>query len=199
MAFLTEDYGRYQIRSGPLSGAWAANGYLRKTLIAKASGASREEVVKSVKVDLDRLDQTAAEEHDEEGVPPAKIYEDAFAALLPDMPESYTAMLRAHFSAPDHLLSATKLAEAAGYSGYGGANLHYGLLGQRVAQEIGFIPPRRDDGSEIWTCAIARDPALDTEFPDTSMLEALSRSFDTQHFEWQMRPQVVQALRSLGW
>ncbi|HEX8555315.1 MAG TPA: hypothetical protein VF695_11460, partial [Sphingomonas sp.] len=59
--------------------------------------------------------------------------------------------------------------------------------------------PRRDDGSEIWTCAIARDPALDTEIPDTSMLEAMSRSFDTQHFEWQMRPQVVQALRSLGW
>ncbi|HEX8553280.1 MAG TPA: hypothetical protein VF695_01110, partial [Sphingomonas sp.] len=120
MASLTENYGRYQIRSGPLSGAWAANAYLRKMLIAKASGASREEVVRAVKLELDRLDQAAAYERDDEGAQHAKTYEGAFTVLLPDMPESYTAMLCAHLSAPDHLLSATKLAKAAGYSGYGG-------------------------------------------------------------------------------
>lgn len=41
------------------------------------------------------------------------------------MPESYAAILRAHLAAPDHLISATKLAEAAGYAGYEGANLRY--------------------------------------------------------------------------
>jgi hypothetical protein len=40
---------------------------------------------------------------------------------------------------------------------------------------------------------------MDTEYPDTSILEALSRNMETLHFEWQMRPQVVQALRALGW
>jgi len=198
MTFETVLHGRYEIRSGPLAGAWAANAFRRKTLVAKGSGPSRESAVAAVKEELERIDRHALSERDEEGAPSAKVYEEAFAILLPMMAESYVAMLRAHLGAPDQLISATRLAEAAGYAGYEGANLHYGKLGQRVAEEIGFDPPRRVDGTEIWTCTIARDPSLDTEFPDTSMLDALWRNFDTQHFEWQMRPQVAQALRSLG-
>ena len=127
-----------------------------------------------------------------------KVYEQAFAELLPTMPDSYHAMLRAHLRAPDHLISATRLAEAAGYAGYEGANLHYGKLGYAIADEIGFAPPKRADGTEIWTCAIARDPSLDTEFPDTSFLDAIMRNADAAHFEWQLRPQVVAALRALN-
>ena len=49
------------------------------------------------------------------------------------------------------------------------------------------------------TCVIARDPSLDTEFPDTSLVEAVQRNVeDGAHFEWQMRPQVVAALRALN-
>lgn len=199
MTFKTEAYGRYDIRSGPLSGTWAANGYRRKTLIAKTTAASRELAVAELKAALDRLDGDARTECDDEGAPSSKVYEEAFIALLPTLPDSYLAMLRAHLSAPDHLLSATKLAAAAGYSGYGGANLHYGKLGQQVAEEIGFVPPQRADGSKIWTCAIARDRDAETEFPDTSMLDALMRNVDDRHFEWQMRPQVVDALRAIGW
>lgn len=199
MTFRTDTHGRYEIRSGPLAGAWAANGYRRKTLVTKGYGQSREEAVDMIKARLDQLDRASLAERDEDGAPSASVYEEAFAVLLPEMPDSYVAMLKAHLSAPDQLMSATRLAEAASYAGYEGANLHYGKLGQRVAEEIGFAPPRRNDGSEIWTCAIARAPSLDTEFPDTSMLDAMLRTFDIQHFEWQMRPQVVQALRALGW
>ena len=199
MAFITEAHGRYEIKSGPLAGAWAANAILHKTVVAKAAGAAREEAISHLKDELARMEQLALSECDTEGAPSASVYERAFARLLPEMPDSYIAMLRAHLAAPDHLISATKLADAAGYSGYEGANLHYGKLGQRVADEIRFVPPRREDGTEIWTCAIARDTSMDTEYPDTSMLEALSRNMETLHFEWQMRPQVVQALRALGW
>ncbi|MFZ2981478.1 MAG: hypothetical protein WA085_10645 [Sphingobium sp.] len=199
MSFNTEAHGRYEIKSGPLAGAWAANAILHKTVVAKAAGATREEAISHLKDELARMEQLALSECDTEGAPSASVYERAFARLLPDMPDSYIAMLRAHLAAPDHLISATKLADAAGYSGYEGANLHYGKLGQRVADEIRFVPPRREDGTEIWTCAIARDSSMDTEYPDTSMLEALSRNMETLHFEWQMRPQVVQALRAIGW
>jgi hypothetical protein len=198
MSFQTESYGRYEIKSGPVSGAWGANAYRRKQLIAKATGQSRDEALGSVKRELDRLQAIQLSECDAEGAPSAKVYEQAFEALLPTMPQSYHAMLKAHLHAPDNLISATKLARAADYSGYEGANLHYGKLGQAIAGEIGFAPPKREDGSEIWTCAIARDPSLEIEFPDTSMLDALLRNFDTAHFEWQMRPQVVLALRALN-
>lgn len=198
MSFESHRHGRYVIRSGPLRGAWAANAFRHDTRVAAASGASREEAVANVVSELDRLDGEARAGRDADGAPPAAVYAEAFARLLPDMPASYYAMLRAHLAAPELLISATRLAAAAGYTGYSGANLHYGLLGQRVADEIGFDPPRRDDGTEVWTCAIARDPGAGHETghaPDP----ALRSDVDSGHFEWQLRPQVAEALRSLGW
>jgi hypothetical protein len=199
MSFRTDQWGRYQIKSGPLAGSWGASAIRRGTIVARSSGADREEAIVSLKNELERLERIELSDRDEEGAPSAKVYEEALSHLLPGMPASYLAMLRAHLAAPDQLISATRLAQAAGYAGYEGANLHYGKLGQRVADEIGFDPPRRSDGTSIWTCAIAREPSSELEFPDTSMLGALERSFDAPHFEWQMRPQVVQALRALGW
>lgn len=201
MAFATEKYGRYDIKSGPLKGAWAANAFRGKTLAAQASGSSRDEAVTNVKAELDSLDAVELSERDQEGAPSAKVYEKAFLAIG-ELNAGYRAMLAAHLHAPDHLISATKLAAAAGYTNWSAANLHYGLLGAKVAEEIAFEPPSRPDGSRIWTCAIARDPNLDLEFPDTSLQDTLERWIDDEsfrHFEWQMRPQVVQALRALGY
>ncbi|MES3056619.1 hypothetical protein O6V14_13370 [Sphingomonas faeni] len=198
MSFETENYGRYTIKSGLLKGAWAANGFLHKLAVASVVGSSRDEVVSDMRKALDEVDRLAAAECDAEGAPSATVYERAFANLLPAMNAGYLAMLRAHLHAPDHLLTATKLADAAGYAGYEGANLHYGKLAQRVAGEIGFVPPSREDGTRIWTWAIARDPSQEFNYPDTTMIDAMMRNFETRHYEWQMRPQVVQALRALG-
>jgi hypothetical protein len=198
MSFKTEPYGRYEIKSGPIGGSWGANAFRRKQLIARGAGASRDDAVAAVKAELDSLDSIQRAERDEEGAPSARVYEEALATLLPTMPHGYHAMLRAHLRAPDHLISATKLAEAAGYENYNAANLHYGTLGQRVGAEVGFDPPKRSNGDPIWTCVIARDPSLDTEFPDTSFLEAAMRNIEAGHFEWQMRPQVVAALHALN-
>lgn len=198
MKFRSEVYGQYEIRSGLLSGRWAANAFRRKVLAATASGVSREDAIAQVKQILDRSVAQEREERDHDGAPSASAYERAFTHLLPGLSASYTAMLRAHLAAPDQLTSAMKLAEAAGYEGYEGTNLHYGKLGKRIAREVDFDPETRADGTEIWTTAIARDPSTNPDIPDTSLSEALERNIDTQHFEWQMRPQVAQALRSLG-
>ena len=55
MAFITEAHGRYEIKSGPLAGAWAANAILHKTVVAKAAGSTREEAVTHLKSELDRM------------------------------------------------------------------------------------------------------------------------------------------------
>jgi hypothetical protein len=133
MTFETETYGRYDIRSGPLKDSWAANGFRRKKRVAEAMAGTRNEAIGHVKAELDRLDAIEASSHDSEGAPPSAIYQEAFVAALPTIPPSYIAMLKAHLAAPDYLISATKLAEAAGYAGYEGANLHYGKLGALIA------------------------------------------------------------------
>lgn len=199
MTYVSEDYGRYLIRSGPLSGEWAANAFRGAVRVARTSADSRERAVELIKVELDRLEAVSHAERDEEGAPPASAYRDALEALIPTLPVSYVAMLKAHLASPERLISATGLAKAAGYAGYEGANLNYGKLGQRIAREIGFVPPRRADGTEIWTCAIARDPGRGTDVTGRSIGDASPRDVDGGHFEWLLRPQVVQALDALGW
>lgn len=194
----TEQYGRYEIKAAPLKSEWAANAFLRKKNVAEARAASFDVVISGIKAQLDQLDALDLSSRDKEGAPPATTYRDAFVALG-KMPDGYDAMLRAHLHAPDQLISATQLAEAAGYENYNAANLHYGLLGKRIGDQIGFTPPRRANGSEIWTCVLARAPDVDTDFPDTSLIEALARAMDGGHFEWQLRPQVADALRALGY
>ncbi|HEX8388620.1 MAG TPA: hypothetical protein VF636_06355 [Sphingomonas sp.] len=184
--------------SGQVGGTWRAQAYLRKALVAKATGVTRKDAVAAVVSELERLEAVELAERDEEGVPSTETYREALAGILPTLPPGHKAMLAAHLRAPDHLITATLLAKAAGYSGYEGANLQYGKLGQRVAEAVGFAPPTRENGTTIWTCGIARDPSAEIEYPDTSMLESLERSVGAAHFEWQLRPQVVQALRSLG-
>ncbi len=86
-----------------------------------------------------------------------------------------------------------------GYAMRSAADLHNGLLAAKIAEEMNFVPPLRADGTEIWTCAIARARDLDPEFLDTSLEEPLVRKMECGHFEWQRRSQVVQAVRSLGY
>jgi len=198
MNYRTDKYGRYEIKSGPLGTQWGAHAYRGKVLVARKTAASREDAVAALRKELEQIDGLEISGRDREGAPSAKVYEKAFLLILPQVSDSYRNMLKAHFQALDFLISATKLAEAAGYDGYGAANLHYGKLGKLIAAETDFSPPRRANGTEIWTCAIARDPALDDEFPETSLPDAVVRNMDSGHFEWQMRPQVVEALRALG-
>jgi hypothetical protein len=118
-------------------------------------------------------------------------YAEAFARLG-KLPAGYEAMLQAHLNAPDHCITATQLAEAAGYENYNAANLHYGRLGQLLAQELNYNPPKREDGTEIWTATLAwPDGEADVE----SMTRAVERRFDDGHFEWPLRRQVIEALQ----
>jgi hypothetical protein len=193
-----ENYQRYIIKSGRLNGEWAAKAFRRKLLVAQATGNSREEAVTRVKAELARLEALALSACDSEGAPPAQVYEAAFVAIRP-LNDGYRAMLTAHLRSPDRLISATKLAEAAGYRSYSGANLHYGKLGYAIAQEIGFEPPSREDGSKIWTCTLARDPSADLDVGFDGLVAMALRHMDAPHFEWQLRPQVAEALLRLGY
>src|SRR5450631_1533843 len=50
--------------------------------------------------------------------PTAKAYLAALRKILPTLSDGHLAMLKAHYHAPNRVLTATQLAEAAGYSGY---------------------------------------------------------------------------------
>ncbi|MCW5640957.1 MAG: hypothetical protein KIT63_02530 [Rhodoferax sp.] len=68
-----------------------------------------------------------------------KVSTNRFFQALKSIPMpggSQLKFLSAHYSATGRALTATKLAEAAGYTKWHALNLQYGLLGKRIAQAL---------------------------------------------------------------
>jgi len=100
---------------------------------------------------------------------------------------SHLAMLRAQCRAPETAITATELAQAAGYESYHAANLQYGTLGCKLAGILGFTPQlTHRDGSLCWwtTLSVAGEGAAYE---------------DAQHFHFVMRAELAQALREMRW
>lgn len=194
MAFEELTHGRYLIKTGPRGLMWQARAYLNDRQVGENHVAdSQEEALSSLRDYLDNREIQVAAGRGDDGAPSAIEYAEAFGRLG-KLPASYEAMLDAHLNAPDYCITATQLAEAAGYENHSAANLHYGTLGQMLAVEVGYNPPRRrTDGSTIWTGALAVPGNLKSAGDDD--WQALYALGDDGYFVWRLRPQVIEALR----
>ena len=108
----------------------------------------------------------------------------AFLAIEPRLSTGHKAMLRAHVKAAGRALTATQLAEAAGYANYSAANLQYGLLGAMLFGEMPEVLPTLADGTPIMTFAIASG-------------DGEHRSGEG-HWIWTMRPHIAEGLLGSG-
>ena len=191
MAFDEISHGRYVIRTGPRGLMWQARAFLNGRQVGETEVAeTQDEAIASVRDAVDTRESEIRAGKGADGSPSAREYAEAFGRI--HISDGQEAMLRAHLNAPDHCITATQLAEAAGYENYSAANLQYGKLGQAIAAELNYNPPTRDDGTVIWTAAIAGwDENADIE----KLGRAMERREDDGHFEWIMRPQVVEALQ----
>ncbi len=98
----------------------------------------------------------------------------------------YLEMLRAQYSATNKTITATRLAEAVGYENYNAVNLQYGTLGREIAEVLGYMPPKRRNGEPIWFWTIS------------SGNDASDETIDG-HYEFIMRPELVEALEEMKW
>ena len=148
-----------------------------------SSGATQDAAVLAVK---DFLDERAAALRAKRG-PSGFPCADEIRAALPHVPmnKAREAMLMAHLNAPDHILTATELAQAAGYDDYGIANLQYGLLAYDLAQELEWTPGQKTNGVTTWTFTLA---------DDADKRERKSGGDVAGHWRWKLRREVVEAL-----
>lgn len=93
------------------------------------------------------------------------------------------AMLVAH--AEHQVLTATQLAQAAGWSTYHPANSYYGMLGQAAADFLELTLVKRKDGSDICTTSLAQ--AADESIAD-----------DSPYFQWAIHPELAKAVAAAG-
>lgn len=93
-------------------------------------------------------------------------------------------MLKAHYRAPHHTISALQLALAVGKTEYGYANSTYGKFAHRVSDIVGIIPEERyEDGTPVWTYMLA---------------DGYGPKRHGQDFQWVMRPNLAEAMVEIG-
>ena len=116
---------------------------------------------------------------------PKEEYSLAFRKLRfhEKLPESYVQILQAHYNAPGRRMTPTQLAEAANWENYSAVNLHYGLLGKMVCEELGYVPEDyTSQGERNYTCGIAWG---ERETPESEWI-------------WTMYDNLAQAIKELG-
>jgi hypothetical protein len=106
----------------------------------------------------------------------AADYLAAYDALRGHMTASQLAMLQGHASAPRQALSMQSIAALGGYEDYPTANIQYGKLGRLFASYFGIA------GLENQTQALATQGTRD----------------EYGHWQWVLRPALVEALIQLG-
>lgn len=153
-------YGRYVIRTLAAGETVRARAFLGSKAVADAEGHLLDDALRAMRAVLDDRDARQRGARKSE-VPTADEFADAFAQHHARIGEHHWLMLRALMAAPGRTMTATGLAAAAGYSSYASANEKFGKLARLVAEELGYEPERRADGSPIWTMTLATgaDPA----------------------------------------
>lgn len=115
-------------------------------------------------------------------------YKQALAELANDQSKLIRngfAMLKANYRSPGRLISATRLSQAAdeSYTGHGPANIQYGYFARQLADIVGYTPETVANGDPRWTYTLCT---------------AHEHKDRNGHFQWILRPEVAEAMESLG-
>jgi hypothetical protein len=183
--------GPYTIRTMKIGSDFQSQVFHGRTTIGPRHHGSRTEEADRAAHDwlAERAERETRVRRDT-GAPSVEAYREAFDVV--EMNDAERAMLAAHAAAPYRTLTATQLAAAAGWDNWSAANLHYGKLGYKLATAMRWTPPRRSDGSEIWTMALATGHH-DIEGEVIDMDQLCASMEHAGHFEWVLRPQVADA------
>lgn len=147
------------------------------------NGATHDAAVLAAK---DFLDKRAAALRAKRGASDYPCADEIRAALSQvQMNKAQEAMLLAHLNAPNHTLTATELAQAAGYEDYAVANRQYGQLAHDLAHELDWTPEEQTNGVTTWTFTLADDADKQTRKDGVEV---------TGQWRWQLRPEMVEAL-----
>lgn len=153
----------------------------KKLLIGELECASTEAAIQELRDKVDaELGGQALQAGD---TPDQEKVVKALQSIVNDLPDSYIAMLKAHYHAPNRELTAGQLAEAAGFENYGAVNLHYGKLGLRLWEIAPCQLPKDKKGSLIYTYYLA-DGAPDQE--------------PTENHRWVLKEPIARAIEAIG-
>ena len=182
----TDTTSRFAIRTFKSTAGWQARAYRGDKPFGEIKRAKTEPAaVAAVTAMLETVEVADQASREIDGFPGAAAVRQALQVIAATPQQR--AMLQAHFNAPGHVMTAKGLAEAVGQSDFRYANSQYGKLGHILADELGWSPDKRADGTTIWITSLATDvPSADGASVD--------RGPESGEFLWQLRDQMVAAL-----
>jgi hypothetical protein len=150
------EHGRYQIKSGRLSGEYVARAFPKppthaRGLIAEATGATEEAAIAALHEVIDaremrRTDNRRADPTTGLAVPSTEEFVEAVAQVALSRPQR--AMLTALALADDEGLSEVRVASAAGYKSNASANRALASAGLLIASYLSLEAPAEPGGGE---------------------------------------------------
>jgi hypothetical protein len=181
------DYRRHTIKLMRVGEEWKARAFRGAKVATKTvAAATRGAAILAAKQLLDERAAELRARRSPDDYPCVDEVREAFDAI--SIGKGALLMLEAHIAAPDQILTATQLAEAAGYADYVVANSQYGGLGRALAEEMEWEPAERSDGSPVWTFALATDADFVARRAGVEV---------TGHWRWQLRPEVSEAWKGI--
>ncbi len=178
---ITEEYRRHTLLAAFNGGVFKGRAWKDKKLLTEVLGESIDDVLNKLRKFVDGQFVAAASGRRQPANSAA--YVAAFRNILSDLSEGQLAMLRAHYLAVEHRLTAAQLAEAAGYANFNAANLQYGYVGKALYEEYPLEIPAYANGTPIYTFMLAT---------------GVGKNADEAHWVWELRPEVASAIESLG-
>lgn len=178
------EYGRHLIRAMPAAAGYRARAFRGDRPVGVTlAGATLDAAVLAV---TGFLDEQAAALHARRGPTGFPCTDEVRAALSQVRKnKAQDAMLTAHLNAPDNILTATELAEAAGYKNYAVVNRQYGQLAHDLAHELDWTPEEQEKGETVWTFTLAEGADKRGRGDSVEV---------TGHWRWKLRPEIVEAL-----
>lgn len=178
---VTEEYRRHKLLSAFHAGQYKGRVWKDGEMLMEITGESVQDVLSKLREFVDGRFLSIASSRTQPT--DSAEYVRAFRNTLSGLSDGQLAMLRAHYRAPNFRITATELANAAGYSTYSAANLQYGNVGKALFEEYPLNIEKYKDGSPIYTFMLAT---------------AGNRDVDEKEWVWELRPEVVSAIEWLG-
>lgn len=178
-------YGRYVIKAMETRSGWAARAFRHNLAIGtRQLGETEDAAVLAIKAEIDAETRLLRAARGADGVPTTEEFLRALSVI--DASRLQVTMLTAHYQAPNSIMTATQISAAAGHEGHSVTNLHYGMLGEKIADELEWEVPRHN-GVKVSTLALATGVGSD----GAAIAESVT---DLADWRWKMRAQLVAAM-----
>lgn len=175
----------YVIRTMAVDKKIKARAFTGRKAVLDAEAKSLDDVLKLLRDRLDARDD-ARRALRQDNIPTTDEFVDALNRVDAAATDAQRKMLRALYEAPNQTLTASQIATAAGYTRYMTVNERFGKFARMIAEDLGYEPATRADGTPMWTTTIAIEGEPD-------------ENAGVADWRWKLRPQVKEAVDRLGW